>query len=318
MKQSPDEPWQGCEGFHRRREKTAPVRPIIKGTGRDIGPVVQAGLGFGSPEYYAPGTGSGPRASCQMSVCASLFGGWFTRLFPSTFPKGTGTLHASSGCSVWGSIPCIESDGFLGVGFWTAGSGSRLVVWTQKTLGSRQGRCSLRLKPGTDGAMAMAFLARMAGTGRWNRAFAGEWVSGAGAAMDAAREWSTSRASRECGVSEDAILQGADLWLDSPPGALQWGVSVDMSRSALGTAHALASLVILSGNLDVPGGCVVTTDPFGIARRGGMKQPPGKTGSSRYPMTEKGFPYASSDVLLEEMETGREVASPGCRETGPY
>lgn len=307
---------RAARAFIAAREKTGPRSVLfIKGTGRDIGPwLSRLAFGFGSPEYYALRPGSG--SAClmpRMSVCASLFGGWFTADCSQYFSDRYGNpAWRPPGCIlVWGSNPVASNpDGFLGSWLLDCMAlGSRLVVVDPRnTWLAGKADVHLRLKPGTDGAMAMAFLARMAGTGRWNRAFAGEWVSGAGAAMDAAREWSTSRASRECGVSEDAILQGADLWLDSPPGALQWGVSVDMSRSALGTAHALASLVILSGNLDVPGGCVVTTDPFGIARRGGMKQPPGKTGSSRYPMTEKGFPYASSDVLLEEMEAGREVA----------
>jgi anaerobic selenocysteine-containing dehydrogenase len=307
---------RAAEAFLDARERSGPRSVLfMKGTGRDIGPwLSRLAFGFGSPEYYALGPGSG--SAClmpRMSVCASLFGGWFTADCSQYFPDRY--VHPGwrpPGCIlVWGSNPVYSNpDGFLGS--WLldcVARGSRLVVVDPRnTWLAGRAQVHLRLKPGTDGALAMAFLNRMAGTGRWNRKFTAEWVSGAETTLDAALDWPPSRASRECRVPEDEIRRGADLWLDTPPGALQWGVSVDMSRSALGTAHALASLVVLSGNLDVPGGCVIAADPFGIARRGGMKQPPGKTGSSRYPMTEKGFPYASSDVLLEEMEAGRDVA----------
>ncbi len=66
-------------GFLDARERSG-ARSVIfcKGTGRDTGPwLSRLALGFGSPEYYALGPGSG--SAClmpRMSVCHSLFGGW--------------------------------------------------------------------------------------------------------------------------------------------------------------------------------------------------------------------------------------------------
>lgn len=287
---------------------------FMKGTGRDIGPwLSRLSFGFGSPEYYALGPGSG--SAClmpRMSVCASLFGGWFTadcsQYFPDRYREPSWKLPRC--ILIWGSNPIVSNpDGFLGK--WIVDCmrmGTELVVVDpRKTWLARQARVHIGLRPGTDGALALAFLNRMERTGCWNRDFAGRWVEGCGDVFSCAAGWDAVTAGRECGVDPDVIARGADLWLNASPAALHWGVSVDMSASAIGTAHALASLVVLSGNLDIPGGCVMTTDPFHIPRRGGVEPPPGKTGASKYPMTTVGYPYASSDVLLDEMEAGRTI-----------
>ncbi len=306
---------RAADSFLDARDRFGPRSVLfMKGTGRDIGPwLSRLAHGFGTPEYYALGPGSG--SAClmpRMSVCASLFGGWFTadcsQYFADRYDNPSWKLP---GCIlVWGSNPIVSNpDGLLGK--WIMDCirmGSKLVVVDPRnTWLAGRADVHLRLRPGTDGALAMAFLSRMQATGNWDHEFVRKWVSGLDEVFMASSSWSPEAASRECGVPSETIIRGADLWLNASPGALQWGVSVDMSASALGTAHALTSLVALSGNLDVPGGCVVVSDPFGIPRRGGLEPPPGKTGASLYPMTTMGYPYASSDVLLDEMEAGRRI-----------
>lgn len=306
---------RAADSFLEARETCGPRSVLfLKGTGRDIGPwLSRLAGGFGSPEYYALGPGSG--SAClmpRMSVCASLFGGFFTadcsQYFPDRYENSSWKLPEC--ILVWGSNPVASNpDGFLGK--WLVECmklGSRLVVVDPRnTWLAGKAAVHLRIRPGTDGALAMAFMTRMHRTGCLDAGFAEKWVSGVDGALEAASSWNLETASRECGIEPDVIARAADLWLNAHPASLHWGVSVDMSPSALGTSHALASLVALSGNLDIPGGCVITTDPFGIPRRGGIEPPGGKTGASRYPMTTMGFPYASSDVLLDEMEAGRPV-----------
>lgn len=317
---------RAADSFISARERHGPSSVLfIKGTGRDVGPWLSSlASGFRSPEYYALGPGSG--SAClmpRMSVCASLFRGFFTadcsQYFPDRYRNPAWRLP---GCIlVWGSNPLASNpDGFLGK--WIiecVHMGSKLVVADPRnTWLAGKADVHLRLEPGTDGALAMAFLDRMRRTGMWDRRFAGEWVTGAEETMDSAGEWTVERASRECGIEPDTLRRGADLWLEANPGALHWGVSVDMSSSALGTAHALASLVALTGNLDVPGGCVITTDPFRIPRRGGDGPPAGKTGAREYPMTTMGYPYAHADTLLDRMEAGRHVSCAWIQGSGTF
>ena len=307
---------RAADSFLTARDTFGPSSALfMKGTGRDVGPWLSAlAHGFGSPEYYALGPGSG--SAClmpRMSVCASLFGGFFTADCSQYFPdRHENPAWKLPKCIlVWGSNPTASNpDGFLGK--WIVECvrmGSKLVVADPRnTWLAGIADVHLRLRPGTDGALAMAFLNRMGQTGTWNRDFTGKWVSGMERTLESTARWNLETSSAECGIPPGIIARGADLWLHSSPGTLHWGVSVDMSSSALGTAHALASLVVLSGNLDVPGGCVLTTDPFGIPRSGRAGSHPEKTGASRYPMTTMGYPYAQSDVLLDEMEAGRHVA----------
>ncbi len=317
------------DAFLQAREKHGPQSVIFcKGTGRDIGPwLSRLAYGFGSSEYYALGPGSG--SAClmpRMSVTNAVFGGFMvadcSQYFPLRYNDPRWRLPEC--ILVWGSNPVDSNpDGFLGQ--WIVQClklGSRMIVVDpRETWMARRADIHLSIDPGTDGALAMAFLHVLFAEGLEKTGLEEKWVNGADEVREQVRYFSPERASAECGVSAGDIVSAALLYCRSEPAALHWGVSMDMSPSALGTAHALTSLVVLSGNLDVPGGNVIVTDPFGISRRGvdrDLAEGLGKmkTGLSEYPMIGSGVPYALADVLLDEIESGRSIECAWYQGTG--
>ena len=301
---------------------------FCKGTGRDIGPwLSRLAYGFGSSEYYALGPGSG--SAClmpRMSITNAVFGGFMvadcSQYFPDRFNDSRWRLPEC--ILVWGSNPVDSNpDGFLGqwiVQCLKLGS-KMIVVDPRETWMARRADIHLSINPGTDAALAMAFLHVLFKEDLVKREFTDIWVNGANQVHDQVRLFSLERASSECGIPVEDILSAALLYGRSEPAALHWGVSVDMSPSALGTAHALTSLVVLSGNLDVPGGNIIVTDPFGISRRGVDKKLASslqktKTGVAEHPMIGSGVPYAQADVLLNEIDKGRRVECAWYQGTG--
>ena len=317
------------ERFNLAAETHGPESVIFcKGTGRDIGPwLSRLAYGFGSPEYYALGPGSG--SAClmpRMSVTNALFGGFITadcsQYSPLRYDDPEWELPRC--ILVWGSNPVDSNpDGFLGQ--WIVRCmqmGSKLItVDPRRTWMARRSRIHLAVNPGTDGALAMAFLNVIFQAGLVDTEFTGRWISGMEEVKQQVSAYTPEYAEKLCGVPAELIRKGALLYGNSKPSALHWGVSVDMSPSALGTAHALSSLVALSGNLDVPGGNVLVSDPYGISRRGADRNVSSrlqnlKTGLSEYPMTGSGYPYAHAGTLLDQIEKGREIKCAWYQGTG--
>ncbi|MCK5116947.1 MAG: molybdopterin-dependent oxidoreductase [Candidatus Aegiribacteria sp.] len=317
------------DAFLKAREKHGPSSVIFcKGTGRDIGPwLSRLAYSFGSSEYYALGPGSG--SAClmpRMSVTNALFGGFMVADCSQYFPKryNDPRWRLPECILIWGSNPVDSNpDGFLGQ--WIVQClklGSRMIVVDpRETWMARRADLHLQINPGTDAALAMAFLHMLFKENMVKTEFTERWVNGADEVRKQSELFSPEMASAECGIPARDIISAALLYGQSEPAALHWGVSVDMSPSALGTAHALTSLVVLSGNLDVPGGNVIVTDPFGISRRGVDRKlaeslQKTKTGISEYPMIGSGVPYALADTLLDEIENGRSIECAWYQGTG--
>lgn len=315
--------------FLSAREKSGADSVIFcKGTGRDIGPwLSRLAYGFGSPEYYALGPGSG--SAClmpRMSISHALFGGFPVADCAQYFEKryDDPRWKLPKAILIWGSNPVDSNpDGFLGQ--WIVEClkrGSLLItVDPRETWLARRSEFHLPVYPGTDGALAMAFINVLLENGLEDSVFTRRWISGVEMVREQTRPFTPEKTEKICGVGSGLIRKAALLYAESKPAAIHWGVSVDMSASALGTAHALASLMALSGNLDVPGGNVIVTDPYGISRRGisgehGEALQKKKTGISRYPMTGSGYPYAHADTLLEQIESGRTVQCAWYQGTG--
>lgn len=315
--------------FLEAREKHGAGSVIFcKGTGRDIGPwLSRLAYGFGSPEYFALGPGSG--SAClmpRMSITNAIFGGFMvadcSQYFPLRYADPSWRLPEC--ILVWGSNPVDSNpDGFLGqwiVECLKMGS-KMIVVDPRETWMARRATIHLKADPGTDAALAMAFLHVLFRENLVKTSFTDRWVNGVDDVRKQTESFSPERVSEICGIPASDIERAAFLYCRSYPAALHWGVSVDMSPSALGAAHALTSLVVLTGNLDVPGGNIIVTDPYGISRRGintalSEDLQEAKTGAAEYPMTGSGFPYANADVLLKEIDRGRKIECAWYQGTG--
>ena len=291
---------------------------FCKGTGRDIGPYLsRLAYAFGSPNYFAFGPGSGsaclmPRMAATFSMTGEYFAADCSQYFPDRYEA---LEWVPPECIlVWGSNPVYSNpDGFLGS--WLVRClrlGSKLIVVDpRETWLSSRADLWLRLRPGTDGALAMGLLHQLLveRPDLLDSGFTGRWIRGIDAVRESVRSWTADRAGAVCGVDPGLLSKAATLYASSKPCALQWGVAIDMSRSAVGTAHALTCLAALTGNLDVPGGNVFVRDPWNIPRRGIPQElferlEAERIGADRFPLIRTGFPYAHADCLLDQLETG--------------
>ncbi len=285
---------------------------FAKGTARDIGAYLpRLCYGFGSPNYFGFGPANGN--ACfrpRVAVSTALMGG-----LPipdlGQFDTGDDRENLPNCILIWGANPIHSNpDGLFGG--WIVDAmkkGSKLIVVDpQQTWLASKADYWLRLRPGTDGALALGFLHELFRFNRIDQTFCKRWVSGIREVETAVEVYTPQYVEKLTNVSAEDVSRAAIFLADNKPAALIWGVSVDMHPACVGTIQGLISLMSLTGNVEIPGGMALVKDIMGVSRRGDsledfpeVKQK--RIGAEEYPLIEVGNPYAQPDVLLDQMES---------------
>ena len=140
--------------------------------------------------------------------------------------------------------------------------GSRLVVIDpRKTELARRADFWLPLQPGTDIALALAFLHVVIAENLYDRDFVSRWTTGFDELAGHVGDHTPESAAEITRVPAEDIRAAARAYAAARPAALGWGNAIEQSRHAFHTARALVCLMAVCGNLDVPGGNIQALDP---------------------------------------------------------
>lgn len=124
----------------------------------------------------------------------------------------------------------------------------------------------LRLRPGTDAALALGMLHVLVKEGLYDREFVERYTTGFEALCDRLEQYTPEIVEGITWVPAAQIVEAARLYANIKPAALQWGVGVEQNLNCIDADRALIYLVALTGNLDVPGGNVIFGLPPGVPR----------------------------------------------------
>jgi len=117
----------------------------------------------------------------------------------------------------------------------------------------------LPLRPGSDLALALAWLHVIIYSGLFDQEYVENYCVGFEALADHVADFSPEWAAPLTWLTPDQIRDSAVMYATNKPGNIQWGTSVDqIGRPAGATMHARALLRALTGNLDVFGGDLLT------------------------------------------------------------
>jgi anaerobic selenocysteine-containing dehydrogenase len=140
--------------------------------------------------------------------------------------------------------------------------GTRLIVIDPRKIDSvKDAQIWLQIKPGTDTALALAFLNVIIAEELYDRTFVGKWTYGFEDLAAQVKEYSPEKTEEITGVRADLVRKAARMYAAAKPAIIQWGNAIEHNVHAFDTARALVSLMALCGNLDVPGGNVSAADP---------------------------------------------------------
>ena len=268
-----DEAFDIIEENVRRIQKEWGPESIVgmMGTGRNCNwhvPLITY-AGFGSPNF-ALGFLSGdscmlPRAAISACVMGDLTVVDAAQFRPDRYDNPE--YHRPDYIFIVGCNP-IQSNGDGFLGHWIVElmkQGTKLIVADPKlTWLASKAELWLQVRPGTDGALALAMIHTIIEEDLYDHEFVEKWCHGFDELADATKEWTAEKAGEICWLDPEDIKAAARLFASGKPSALHWGVAVDMNVDGIPQAHAWICMNAICGNLEVPGGNVVARDAYGM------------------------------------------------------
>ena len=220
------------------------------GTGRHhIRWVSRFGHALGTPNWCEPGF-----AQCfhpRVNTCILTFG---------DFPVSDFTGGTPPACMLfWGHNPLNSGpDGETRFNVREAleTNPKVIVIDPRETELARRAEVWLQLRPGTDDALALAFLNVIICEQLYDAPFVARWTHGFDSLREHVRRFTPEWAAPITWVAAEKIRAAARLFARTKPAMLEWGCAIEHTPKCIQTVRALSMLPALTGNVDVPGGWV--------------------------------------------------------------
>jgi anaerobic selenocysteine-containing dehydrogenase len=295
---------------------------FCQGTGRDIHQLFRLAYSYGSPNEGTPFFSG---QSCYLPRIASMavmLGGATvsdcSQFLPLRYDDPE--YHVPALMILWGNQPVWSNpDGFFG--HWVTDlmkRGMKIAVIDPQLswLAARAGRFWLRLRPGTDGAIAMGMLKVILDENLYDQDFCDKWVYGLDALIERVGKYNLDELAELSWVPREKIEDLARVYAAAKPATIQWGVAIDHATGGQQASHGITALWTITGNLDVPGGNVIGQSCWGIEESnwtGGWGyddvlpegQKAKRLGVAEYPMFQAGFLNCSPDISMQALKTGK-------------
>lgn len=140
--------------------------------------------------------------------------------------------------------------------------GTRLmVVDPARTRLAERADYFLQIRPGTDNALALAFLNVILAEQRHDTEFVDQWTTGFDELARQVRQYTPEKMAGVTGVPAELIRDSALAYAGARPAAVQWGNPIEQNINTFDTVRALVCLMAVCGNLDVPGGNIQANEP---------------------------------------------------------
>ena len=216
---------------------------------------------------------------------------------------------------VWGNEPLASNaDGYIG--HWLVmcvQMGTKIIsIDPRLTWWGVRAEYWLQLRPGTDAALACAWLNVIINEGLYDAEYVSMWCSGFEELAESVKDTTPEWAGPICDLDPELIRASARFYANAKPGAIQWGLAFDQQRSAMALTLAGCELMAICGNVDVPGGDILVHNAFEINAgyaSGEHLTPPewrAKKLNNNFALQIEGgdfIAHASSDGLLQAIET---------------
>ena len=172
--------------------------------------------------------------------------------------------HPSKLVILWGSnITSTNEEGAIcSLMLNQINNGTELMgIDPRKTELADKARFWLQIRPGSDNALALAFLNVIIGEGLYDRDFVEHWTHGFEELASHVREYTPEKMSQVTWVPANLIREAARFYAQSRPAAIQWGNPIEQNVHNFDTVRAFVCLMAICGNLDVPGGNIQANEP---------------------------------------------------------
>lgn len=187
-----------------------------------------------------------------------------------------------------------------------------IVVDPRRTRLASEADLWLQLRPGTDGALALALLNVIIGESLYDKPFVDRWCYGFDKLAERVKEYTPEKVAAITWVPAEKIKEAARMYATTKPAALHQRVAVNQNISSTQTSRALISLVAVTGNLDVAGGNLLQNVFKGLQSETPHKLAPQivekRIGGREHPLIsgpEAHWQFVHSGIATETMLTGK-------------
>jgi anaerobic selenocysteine-containing dehydrogenase len=193
---------------------------------------------------------AGPQNICHMprEIAASLTCGFWPDVDYD---------HPPACIVLWGSnLDMTNEEGTICSRLGRAlGRGARaIVVDPRPTKLAQRAHLWLRLRPGTDAALALGMMRAVLDDGLEDREFIRDWTIGFPELASRLDQYSLDVVEEVTWVPKQKIQEAARLYATHRPAAIQWGNALEHTVLSHQSCRSVLCLMAITGNLDVPGG----------------------------------------------------------------
>jgi len=215
---------------------------------------------------------------------------------------------------VWANNPLwTNPDEYKGVDFWTAlQKGSKLIVIDPREgFLAKRADLWLKLRPGTDAALALGFLKVIIDEHLYDESFVDRYVHGWDAFAKRVNEYPLDKVEEITWVDRDLIGEAARVYATTKPAGIQWGVPIEQTINCTDSNRLLTALMAVTGNLDAPGGNVFFVPPpvrvvsdFALHRELPREQRAKRLGGEQYKLASR-VALVTPKVVWDAILTGK-------------
>ncbi len=167
-----------------------------------------------------------------------------------------------------------------------------IVVDPRRTKLASQADLWLQIRPGTDVALALGMIRTIIDEELYDKDFVSKWCYGFDKLRERVNEYPVDRVAEITWVPADKIREAARTYATTKPAAMHHRVAIEHNINSTQTCRALAILIAITGNLDVPGGNCLPMPMRGFIPTGGWSRVLGRDleveekriGSKEYPL----------------------------------
>ena len=165
-----------------------------------------------------------------------------------------------------------------------------------KRLGLPSADIWLRVRPGTDAALALGMIHVIINEGLYNKEFVDKWCLGFEELKERVQEYTPERVADITWIPQDRIVEAARLFATTSPSCLhlRLGAGGGIYTNCAQTSRAITILLALAGDIDFPGGNLLCEDLggfrdiFNISEIAGLPYAPGveekRLGAKDFPL----------------------------------
>lgn len=242
---------------------------------------------YGTPNYSAAGS------HCHLSKTMA------NKVTQGFLPKAD---FRNSKCIVlWGYNPTnAHPEEMLAINESLRNGGKLIVVDPQETVLAKKSDIHFKVRPGTDGALALGLIHIVIKEKLYDKEFVENWTIGFDRLIELVDHYDPSRVEAITGVPKDTIIQGARLYAKNNPSNISPGIAIELLSNGFQTARAIAILQAIMGNIDINGGGMANSPapllPLKIDNMDAGKE---AIGRKEFPLFYKTYGVAQANILSD-------------------